>query len=173
MSYENHQTQPRHSLWLLLISLLLIGSGLYLLFHPATALVTSALIVGMAFILVGAGYFMEFHSNPSYLYPALGVLDMIIGVVLLANLGVTATTMPIIFGFWCLFTGISQFVGGFLMRGRLTPFGRLISLTGLIGVIFGILLFLYPLFGVFTITFLLGAYLIIYGCFELGRYVRD
>ena len=172
MEQEHIQLKPRRNFWLLLVSILLIGSGLYLLFHPATALVTSALIVGLAFILIGAAYLMSFRRQQSYLYPLLGVLDVLIGCVLLSNLGVTAMTLPIILGFWCFFTGTGQIITGLMLRGKLMPFGRMMCLTGVVGLVFGTLMFLYPWFAVLTLTFLLGAYLIVYGCFELGRYLR-
>ena len=172
MEHVHAHLHPHRNFWLLLVSLVLIGCGLYLLFHPATALVTSALIVGIAFIMVGASYLMSFHHQPAYLYPLLGILDILIGCVLLSNLGVTAATLPIIFGFWCFFTGTGQIIAGLMMRGRMMPFGRLMCLTGVIGLIFGLLMFLYPWFAVLTLTFLLGSYLIVYGCFEFGRYLR-
>ena len=169
MQEKNTLEKPKN-LWLLFISLVLIACGIYVLFNPATALVTSAVITGILFLLIGCGYIMEFRQCRSYMCPAIGILDIIIGIILLSNLTITATTMPLIFGFWCLFIGSSQFAGGLQLKDSRRPLGGLTMSSGLIGMIFGILILMYPIFGALTMTLLLGAYLIIYGVFELNRY---
>ena len=170
---EKNTIQKPKSLWLLLISLVLIACGIYVLFNPETALVTSAVITGILFLIIGCGYIMEFRRCRSYMCPAIGILDILIGILLLSNLTITASTMPMIFGFWCLFVGASQFAGGLQLKDSRRPLGNLTMVSGLIGMIFGTLIFLYPIFGALTMTLLLGAYLIIYGVFELNRYFND
>ena len=160
------------SIWLLIVSLISIIAGIYILFNPETALMASAMIVGIGFMVMGCGYLLEYRQSRSYMYPVIGVLDILIGLILLTNLGVTAISMPIILGFWCLFVGVTQFIGGLQLRAQQSSWGMMTLLTGLVGIIFGILLFLYPVFGIFTITFLLGTYLVIYGAMELGRYFK-
>ena len=172
MQEKNISTPRRRNFWFLVVSLLLIWCGFYMLLNPETALIASALVIGTTFIVMGFGYVMAFKRHRSYFYPIIGILDMLIGVILLANLGLTAATMPIIFGFWCLFVGTTQFIAGLQLRRDDLPFGTLTLTIGFVGMIFGVLLFLYPVFGVFTITFLLGTYLLIDGFYEMGRYFR-
>lgn len=166
------ETEPKRSIWLLLISLMLMFFGVYTVLNPDTALVTSAVLIGLLFIIMGITYLIEYWQCRSVMCPALGLLDIIIGVILLANLGLTAIGLPIILGFWCIFAGITQFVGGLQLHYKSSPEGKTAMLTGFLGMLFGILIFLYPLFGVFVISFLVGAYFIIYGAFELNRYLK-
>ncbi len=161
------------SIWLLIVSLLLIGSGIYVLFNPMTALVASALVAGAIFILMGFGYLFDFRQCRSYMCLAIGILDVIVGIILLSNLGITAISIPMIFGLWCLFIGITQFVAALELKEEEIPFGNWLLAAGLIGIIFGLLIFFYPSFGALTITFLMGAYLILYGVFELNRYIKN
>lgn len=161
------------SIWLLIISLILIGCGIYVLFNPMTALVASALAAGIIFILMGFGYLFDFRQCHSYMCLAIGILDIIVGVILLANLGITAVSMPIIFGLWCLFVGITQFVAALELKEEGSSFGNWLLAAGLVGIIFGLLIFFYPGFGAMTITFLMGSYLILYGAFELNRYIKS
>lgn len=161
------------NIWLLIVSLLLMVMGVYLIFNPATALIASAMLLGVLFIFAGVGYAMLFKNRHSYAYPVIGGFNILIGIMFLMNLGITAMSMPIIFGFWCLFVGITYLIEGMKMKDTPQSLGWMSIVTGLLGIVFGVLVFLYPLVGVFSVTFLLGAYLIICGAFEMGRYYRN
>ncbi len=166
------QDIKKQNIWLLIIGLLAIASGLWVLFSPITALVTSALILGIVFIVMGVGYLMVFRNTDDYMMLVLGILDILLGLIFLINLGVTAITMPIIFALWCVFVGISQLVAAFQVREMPdSPWGVLL-LSGILGILFGALIFFYPVVGTFTITVFMGGYLILYGVFELLRAIR-
>lgn len=167
------QEKKIKSIWLLLISLLLISGGIYVLFNPATALLTSALILGISFIFMGCAYLFDYRKCHKWSCTALGILDILIGIFLLSNLLATAISIPFIFGLWCLFVGIIQFAEGLQIRTVANDIGFLLLGMGFLGIVFGILMFLYPLFGMVMITFFMGTYLILYGAFELNRYFND
>ena len=163
----------KNNLWSLFIGIFLIAGGIYTLFNPMTALLTSALFIGVAFLLMGIGYCLDFKYRRSWIFFMIGVIDILIGVLFLTNLDLTAFTVPTILGFWILFVGTCQILnGGQLIRDGL-PLGRLTLITGLISLIFGILLLIYPVFGMLTLTGILGGYLIIYGLYELSRYFHQ
>ena len=168
---ENNSTMK--SIWLLIVSIILMVMGVYLIFNPVTALFASAILLGIMFILMGVGYAMLFKKRHSYAYPVIGVFNILIGLMFLMNLGITTVSMPFIFGFWCLLVGINYLIEGMKTKKVSRPFAGISMLTGLLGIIFGVLVFLYPLVGVFSITFLLGTYLIICGAFEMGRYYQN
>ncbi len=160
------------SFWLLLISLILILSGVYVLFNPITALVASAMVVGVVFILLGVGYLMAFREKKSSVFLALGVLDLIIGVLFLSNIGISAANMPIILGLWILFNGIAEIVMGWEMRSDQDSMWKIFFFGGILGVIFSLLIFAMPVIGVVTITVVIGLYLIIYGALEFMRFMK-
>ena len=83
------------SLWLLIISIILMLSGVYVLFNPISALITSAILLGIVFIVIGTAYLMSFKELNSNMLLALGILDIMIGVLFLTNLTATATSMLI------------------------------------------------------------------------------
>ncbi len=168
----NNLVSGNRSVWLLIIGILLILCGLYVIFNPVTALIASAMIIGLIFIVVGTGYLMVFRESESYMMLSLGILDLIIGVLFIANLGITAVNMPIIFGLWILFNGITEIVMGIEMKGRLDTNWKILFFGGIAGVIFSLLIFAYPVIGTFVITMLIGAYLIAYGALEIVRYFR-
>ena len=160
------------SFWLLLISLILILSGIYVLFNPITALVASAMVVGVVFILLGVGYLMAFREKKSSVFLALGVLDLIIGVLFLSNIGISAANMPVILGLWILFNGIAEIVMGWEMRADQDSMWKIFFFGGILGVIFSLLIFAMPVIGVVTITVVIGLYLIIYGALEFMRFMK-
>lgn len=160
---------------LLLIGILLIIGGIYVLFNPLAALIASALFIGIALVLVGVGYLFLYTQDKSYLTLSLGILDIFIGLVFLSNIGISAATMPIIFALWILFIGISQLAMGLELK-KLTPVSssawKWWTASGLFGILFAILVFIFPTIGALSITILLGIYLIEYGAFELNRYLN-
>ncbi len=164
--------QNGKSFWLLLISLILILSGIYILFNPITALVASAMIVGVVFILLGVGYLMAFQERKSSMFLALGILDLIIGVLFLSNIGISAANMPIILGLWILFNSIAEIVMGWEMRADQNSMWKIFFWGGILGVLFSLLIFVMPVIGVVTITVVIGLYLIIYGGLELTRFIK-
>ncbi len=158
----------------LLISLLLIICGIYVLFHPMTALLASALMVGIAFIILGIGYLYLYTQVKTYWALGLGILDLFIGIVFLSNMGVSAASMPIIFALWILFVGISQLTVGMDLKKVTDGAGgwKWWTASGVFGILFALLVFLFPAVGVLSITVIFGIYLIEYGAFELHRYLR-
>lgn len=164
--------QSSHHLWLLVISILLIGCGIYILLNPITALIASALFIGITFIMMGIGYLIVFGRTKSYMHLSLGILDIVIGLIFLTNLGITTISMPLIFGLWCLFIGVTQITAGLELKKVNDRSWSWITTSGVIGLVFALLIFFYPLIGTITITLLMGGYLIIYGAFELNRYLR-
>ncbi len=162
----------RKNIWLLIIGVLLVLCGLYVIFNPITALIASAMLIGLVFIVIGTGYLMVFRESNSYMMLALGILDLIIGILFLTNLSITAASMPIIFGLWILFNGITEIVMGIEMNRKKYANWKILFWGGIGGILFSILIFAYPVIGTFTITMLIGAYLIVYGALEIIRYFK-
>ena len=160
------------SLWLLIISILLIISGVYVLFNPISALITSAVLLGIVFIVIGTAYLTSFRQLNSYMLLALGILDIMIGVLFLTNIAATATSMPVIFGLWILFNSIAEIVMGIEMRSNGIAHWRYLIGMGIAGLIFSLLVFIMPIIGTVAITLIIGLYLIVYGIMEMRRFIK-
>ncbi len=159
---------------LLFIGLLLIVSGIYVLFNPIAALVASALFIGIVLVLLGMGYLYLYSQTRSYLTLGLGLLDLFMGIIFLSNMGISAATVPIIFALWILFVSISQLTVGLDLKkvsADLTGWKWWV-ISGILGIVFSMLIFIFPSIGAFSITIIFGLYLIEYGVFEINRYVN-
>ena len=98
-----------------------------------------------------------------------GLLDIFVGVIFVGNLGVTAASIPVIFALWCLAVGIIQVVTAYQMS-KLGASWKWTSVAGILGILFAFLILAYPSIGAFTLTALMGLYVILYGVVEIIEY---
>ena len=156
--------------WHLFAGIIMVILGFYVWFNPVASLLGLALYIGIAFIVVGAGYFLASFSYQSGWYLLVGLLDILVGVILVANLGVTAATLPMIFALWCLAVGVIQLVTSFQLRQIGAPWGWRLGI-GILGILFAFMILIFPSIGAVTITTLMGMYIILYGAFAIAEYV--
>ena len=160
------------SIWRLVAGIIMALLGIYVWLNPVVSLLALALYLGIAFIVVGAGYAAISFRYESGWYLLVGLLDIFVGIIFVANLGVTAASLPIIFALWCLAVGIIQIVAAY--RSYKGGYGWSWSLVaGILGVVFAFLILVYPVLGTITITALMGAYILLYGVVEILEYVMN
>lgn len=155
--------------WHALAGALMILIGLFLLFNPAISLMALALYLGAGLIVVGVGYVSSSLEADNGWWTFVGVLDILIGIILISNMGLTAATLPIIFAVWCLAVGAAQIVSAYKFGRQNLPWGWSMAL-GVLGVVFGFIMIEYPLIGTIAISTLIGLYMIFYGIFEISEY---
>lgn len=156
-------------IWHLIAGMLMALLGVFIWLNPAATLLALALYIGIVFIVVGAGYFAASFSFRSGWYLLVGILDILVGIVFVSNLGVSAASLPIIFAIWCLAVGAIQVASAFQLRSEGFPWGWTLG-VGLLGIVFGFLILAYPALGALTITALMGAYVMLYGLVEVAEY---
>ena len=157
--------------WRLIIGIVMTLLGLYICFNPLVSIVVMALYIGVAFIFSGLAYTIASFSFKSGWDLLVGLLDIFIGLILVANIGITAISLPIILAVWSLAVGIIQIVGAFQLRKAGMPWWWSL-LAGICGMLFAFLILAYPIVGIITITTLIGLYLILYGAFSIGEFIH-
>lgn len=169
---ETEKTRPTCCLgvWHLLAGILMLLVGAYVWFNPVVSLVALSLYLGAALIVIGAGYIGSSLSVESGWYMFVGLLDILIGIILVANIGVTAATLPVIFALWCMAVGAAQLVSAYHLGRSDMPWGWSLSL-GVLGLVFGFLILRYPGIGAVTISTLLGLYIVLYGLLEISEFI--
>ena len=166
------QTSRNIGIWHLIAGIVVAVLGVYVWFNPEVTLLGLALYLGIAFIVVGAGYFMLSFAGHSGWYLAVGILDMLVGVVFVSNLGLTAASLPVIMALWFMAVGVMQIVASFGLRREGLSWGWSL-LAGILGVLFAFLILAYPVIGAVTVTALVGAYFFMYGMIEIGEYIAN
>jgi uncharacterized membrane protein HdeD (DUF308 family) len=96
---------------------------------------------------------------------AAGLFGVLAGVVIFRWPSITAFIVLFVVGLWAIGTGIVAIVSAIAERTvlRNTWLAALVALAGVISVLFGIAMFVWPAAGVVTLALLVGIYAIVYG----------
>lgn len=150
--------------------ILMIIAGIWTWFNSDSVLLAMALYLGIVFLAGGASYVYSFMQTRSGAWLALGLLDLIIGLILIANLGLTAISLPIILAIWALSVGVIQTAFAFEMKNDGWAAWKWTLANGVLGIVFGLLVVAHPVIGALTISLMLGAYLVLFGALSLAEY---
>lgn len=155
---ETTQTNiPTTKYWwlMLIIGILSVICGIWVFRNPIESYFALTIYFSIMFIMYGIGEIVNAFAGPHYRNRGwgitLGILDMVIGFILLANLGWAADMLPYIVGFILMFVGIS-FIGqsSQMQSYRIPNWGWLLT-GGILTLIFAFLIIFHPLFGAFNI----------------------
>jgi uncharacterized membrane protein HdeD (DUF308 family) len=107
-------------------------------------------------------------SRNRWLLIAEGVLSVLAGIVALGWPAITAVALLFLIALWAIVTGVVEIIGAFRTGGA-GAIEWLLILSGVISIIFGILLFVWPHLGLLALVWLIGIYAVIYGVMMLIR----
>ncbi len=154
--------------WLLALrGVLAIIFGILVFVMPGIALESLILVYAIYSIIGGVGtVFLGFNlrkSNAQWWVVVLeGVLGVIAGILALLFPGITALILLYIIAFWAILTGITTVVTAIQVRKEIE--GEFwLGLSGVISIIFGVLLILFPGLGALSVLGIIGASSILLG----------
>lgn len=142
--------------------------GIWSMTYPTATLLSLAFFLGIGFVLSGINHILPFftlskaESRPAWLL-ALGLADLLIGIIMLMKLGLTAFMIPIALAVWFCFTGIVRIWGAFAVKRLKLKGWWLILLNGLMMILLSALVFFSPFLGFLSVAILLGSALIFSG----------
>ncbi|CCH88451.1 Putative sulfate permease [Modestobacter italicus] len=148
--------ERRHSMWDVILGVLLVIAGLVILAHVFLATVVSVLLLGWLALVAGVvalvAAIFQIGRGGFWATALSGGLLLVLGLMMLRNPGAAALTLTLLAGALFLAGGIVRLIMAF---DRGAPRAALI-LSGVIGVVLGLIV----LFNLFTATFtLLGVLL--------------
>ncbi|MET8145247.1 HdeD family acid-resistance protein [Sphaerisporangium sp. NPDC005288] len=141
--------------------------GVLAVVWPLITLLTLVILFGAYAIVSGAfalfGAFRGVHPRDSRTWLAIsGVLAIVAGIVAWVWPGITALALLILIAAYAVVIGVSEIVAAVARRkAGETDWAYLVS--GVLAVIFGILLFAWPASGALALTWLIGLFAILYG----------
>lgn len=157
----------RHWGWVLFFGVITLVLGILALAWPGHTLIAIAVVFGVQLVVMGVFRFVASFAYPDLsggtrvLYALLGVLSLIIGLYALRHVLITIVALALLLGiFWVvsgtteLFTAISQ---------RELPNRGWNIFSGILGIIAGIILLVYPAISVLTLAIVVGIWLLVYG----------
>lgn len=171
--YERAMEPVKHWWMYLMIGVLALVLGVFMLANPAITYEMMTLLLGLALLIFGViemivGIFTRnlFVSRAAVIIGA--VLNIVLGILLAANPGIAALTLPLILGMWMLYQSFmiisyASDLKNFKVRGYgLTLF------CGIVLLVLAFLILLRPVaIGMMTVAVYIALSFIIYGLSEI------
>ena len=156
--------------WLLLpAGFILLLLGVYVIVRPEQSYLGMSVLFGWIIFAIGVLEIILAASNRHYITGrgwmlAGGIIEAIIGLILIFNVALSAATMPIVLGFWLLFRGFSAIgLGGDMHALRIGGSGWTI-VAGVLLLICGLWILMQPIvFGTTAVILWVGISLLVAG----------
>jgi uncharacterized membrane protein HdeD (DUF308 family) len=100
-----------------------------------------------------------------------GVCGIVLGVVAMAWPGITGFALLMLIAAWAVVTGVFEIFTAFALRKQIDN-EWVYVLTGGISVLFGILLFVWPVSGALAVVWMIGFFSILFGALMVGAAFR-
>ena len=158
--------------WPAIFGVVSIIAGVLALAWPGPTLVVLAVLFGAELIvwgiyrLVGAVTFGDAGGGARTLWAILGVLSLLLGFYALRHIVITLLSLGLLLGIFWLVDGIGLIVSAVEHRGM--PGRGLSLLSGVLGVIAGLVLLVWPAISILTLAWLAGLWLLVLGVMQVS-----
>ncbi len=156
----------RHWWAFLIRGLLFLLVGIYMIASPASSYVALGFMFGLIIFLAGVAEFLHVtrDNDPGSRgwHLMLGIIDVILGIVLMGHITTSVAILRFIVGIWFLLRGISVFRFSRRMGKSLW-----LTLGAVLIILFGLLILFNPTFGDMTIILWTAIAFIITGLFNI------
>jgi uncharacterized membrane protein HdeD (DUF308 family) len=136
--------------------------GIIALVSPGIALLTLVWVFGIYAILDGIAAValgIRARGEPNWVWTLVqGVVSVLAGLVALVWPGVTALALLFLIAFWAVMLGVGQIGGAFAARRRGSNAWGWTLAAGVLNVVFGVLLLIWPGSGILTLVWLVGIF---------------
>lgn len=162
--------------WLFLLrGILAIIFGILTFIWPGLTLLTLVAFYGAFALLDGIFSLTAAITNgapaPRWWLALVGVLGIAAGLLTFFWPGVTGIVLLMFIAAWAVGSGIFQIVGAIKLRDEISDEWLLIA-SGVLSVIFGLLVFAFPQAGALSLAFAIGAFAIAYGILLISFSLR-
>jgi uncharacterized membrane protein HdeD (DUF308 family) len=162
--------------WPLIFGVISLVAGVLALAWPGPTLLVLAVLFGIELIvwgifrLVGALTFGEAGAGARTLWAILGILSLVLGFYALRHIEITVLALGLLLGIFWLVDGIGLLISA--VEHRDMP-GRGWSIfSGILGIIAGLILLVWPVISVLTLAILVGIWLIVVGIMQINVAVQ-
>ena len=154
--------------WIVLLrGIFMVIFGFIALVSPGIALLTLVWLFGLYAILDGIAAIVigvRIRGEPHWVWTIVqGVVSVLAGVIALIWPGVTALALLFVVAFWAIVLGIGEIGGAFASRRSGTSAWGWTLAAGILNVVFGVLLLIWPASGILTLVWLVGIFALVGG----------
>lgn len=161
-----------HSWWLYALrGVAAIIFGVLALTRPGATVLALVLVFGFYAIADGvlaivAAFQMRQLAKDWWVVLLEGLAGILVGIIALVYPSVTAVALYLLIAFWAVFTGIMEIIAAIRLRHEIENEWSLI-LTGVLSIILGVVLVIFPLVGAVGLVWTIGIYAILFGLLML------
>jgi uncharacterized membrane protein HdeD (DUF308 family) len=153
-----------------------LAFGLLTLFNPAITVAVLVLLFGAYALVSGAFAIAEAVASrreaPNWMAHLIsGALSVIIGLLTFFMPGVTGLVLLYLIAAWAIVTGLVEIAAGIRLRRVITGEWFLV-LAGVLSVVFGAILIVYPAAGALAVALWIGAYATVFGILLIALGLR-
>lgn len=159
--------------WLIsLKGLIFIFLGIYIFKFPVSGMLGLIVYGGISLIISGIieTVFAISHSrtHPDWTWQMVeGLLDIILALILLLNIGLTAITLPYVFAAYGILIGIFWMMQSFFFKKNGYRFWMVAFIAGLVSLLIGLIIFYEPVLTALTIVGIIAIMFMLQGFFLL------
>ncbi len=154
----------------LLLGIIYIIVAIIAFKDPTASLLSISILLGIAVILSGIGEITisktinRYYPDDNYnLRLISGIVQIILGVVILVDINTTFVALPYIFAIWFIFTSTMGIILANPLRLIANGIWTTLLVLNILGIILGVMMISNPLSGYITIVMLVGLYFLILG----------
>ncbi|MDL2319001.1 DUF308 domain-containing protein [Eubacteriales bacterium OttesenSCG-928-A19] len=158
----------------IILGVLMVVLGIYTFVNPDTALVAIVIAYAIVAIVTGIADFVVYYRLErrggfgSAMMIISGILNVLVGILLLFNIGAGAWTLSILFPVWFIIHCIARLANLDFVKRFGSRFEYWVSLiANVLGIIFGILLLFNPFAGAISLVYFVAGYLLVEGIASL------
>ncbi len=148
----------------LILGILLIITAIIAFRNPFSDVLALTMLFGIMAILSGIWFIVNNDGGNKVFRIIMGILDILIGIVLLFNLWAGAWAMPYVFAIWFIASSIYHIV---LMVSMRQAYGNgyfwFLLIINILCIIAGVMLLFNPMASILTMSFILGFYFMLAG----------
>lgn len=159
--------------WLsLLLGILFIIFSIYLMFAPLASYIALSILFSVSMFVSGLFEIAFAISNKNNIsswgwYLAGGIIDLILGIFLMANPGLSMSVLPFILAFWLMFRGFSATGYSMDLKRYGTRNWGWYMAFGILAILCSIGIIWQPGIGAFTLVYMVAYALLIIGIFRV------
>ncbi|MEV5571835.1 HdeD family acid-resistance protein [Spirillospora sp. NPDC052269] len=165
----------RHWWALLVRGVFAILFGVLALFWPGITVWALTILFGVYALVDGvtalAGAFSGVEGESRGWLAVAGVCGILLGLMAFIWPGVTALVLLLLIASWALIVGVLEIIGAIRLRAQLDDVW-LLALAGAVSVLFGLVLFIWPVSGAIAVAWLIGLFAIVMGAVMVGAAFR-
>jgi uncharacterized membrane protein HdeD (DUF308 family) len=153
--------------WIVLRGVFAVLFGIFAFVWPGVTLAALVLVWGAYAIADGvmaliAAFTMHEEGKPMLALIIVGILGIAAGIVTFFWPGMTALALLFFIASWAVLMGIFEIAAAIRLRKHIEN-EWLLALSGVVSIVFGVLMFLQPGAGALAVVWLIGSFLLVFG----------